>query len=62
MAGATQGALTFRRADLAGGGVYTGFLRTRDFGTAHLLVGVGILPVDKRSRFCTVLPIPMTDT
>jgi hypothetical protein len=32
MAGATHGGLTLARTDL-GGGVYTAFLRTRDFGT-----------------------------
>ena len=32
MAGASHGGLALRRAE-RGGGVYTGFLRTRDFGT-----------------------------
>jgi hypothetical protein len=35
--GASHGGLTFRLADFVGGGVYTGFFRTRDLGTAHLL-------------------------
>jgi hypothetical protein len=32
MTGASHGGLTFARTDL-GGGVYTAFFRTRDFGT-----------------------------
>jgi hypothetical protein len=33
MVGASHGGLTFDLADLDGGGVYTAFFRTRDFGT-----------------------------
>jgi hypothetical protein len=39
MVGASHGGLTLRLADVfVGGGVYTGFFRTRDLGTAHLLL------------------------
>jgi sortase A len=45
MIGASQGGLTARFGDRDGGGVYTGFFRTRDLGTAHLLLGTGDSPV-----------------
>jgi hypothetical protein len=41
MAGASHGGLTFARTDL-GGGVYTAFFRTRDFGTSSP-VSMGLL-------------------
>jgi hypothetical protein len=37
MVGASHAGLTLRRGDFVGGGMYTGFFRTRDLGTAHLL-------------------------
>lgn len=39
MLGASHGGLTARFGDRVGGGVYTCFFRTRDLGTAHLLLG-----------------------